>query len=455
MEKAKLLGESRVSTLLWQFSVPAIVGNVVNALYNVVDSIFVGHGVGEIGLTAVTIAFPLMLLLIAIGMFVAVGASTLVSLRLGENKRAEAELILGNAVTMIIVLVTVSTSLALWFLDPLLILFGATTEVLPYAHDFMSIILWGSVFLHISFGLNGVIQAQGDPKTALKTMLISALLNIVLNPLFIFGMHLGIKGSALATVISQGVAAIWVLGYFIGGFGTIQLRLKCLALSKSIILGISKIGISAFLMQISNSVVMILINNSLVVYGGELAVAAYGIINRMVMLLLMPVFGIIQSAQPIIGYNYGAKYYDRVVQTIRLALTVSTGFCVVGFVVVQVFAREIVFLFNGGLALAEVGAQGLRIFLLMFPIISITTVGGMYFQATGKASYSIVLNLLRQVILLIPLVLVLPPFFGLMGIWMAAPVSDCIATMLAGVLLFREMKKLRGNMIGSSEVEKI
>jgi len=448
VDKAKLLGESRITSLLWRFSVPAIVGNLVNALYNVVDSIFVGQGVGEIGLTAVTIAFPLMLILIAIGMFVAAGTSALVSMRLGEQKLEEAEFILGNALTMIIVLITVSTSLALWFLDPLLITFGATPDVLPYAHDFMSIILWGSAFLHIAFGLNNVIQAQGDPGTALKTMLISALINIILNPLFIFGMHLGVKGSALATVISQAVAAIWVLAYFIKGRGSLKLRVKCLALRKAIVVDISKIGVSVFLMQISNSVVMVLINNSLVVYGGELAVAAYGIINRMVMLLMMPVMGIVQSAQPIIGYNYGARYYGRVIQTIRIALAVATMLCIGGFIVVQVFATEIVCLFNGGPELVKIGSRGLKIFLLMLPLISLPMVGGTYFQAVGKASYSIVLNLLRQVLLLIPLVIFLPPMFGLVGIWAAAPISDVTATGLTILLLFKELKKLKADKRG-------
>ncbi|MBP2656887.1 MAG: mepA [Firmicutes bacterium] len=443
MDKAKSLGEAPVSSLIWKFSVPVIVGNIVNALYNVVDSIFVGHGVGEIGLAAVTIAFPLMIILMAVGMFVGAGASALVSIRLGEQKLAEAEQILGNALMLIIVLVILSTGTALWFLDPLLIKLGATPDVLPYTHDFMSVILWGSVFLHIGFGLNGIIQAQGDPRTALKTMLISALLNIILNPLFIFGLHLGIKGSALATVIAQAVAASWVLLYFSRGLGTLKLRVKNLVLRWRIILGIAKIGVSIFLMQISNSVVMLLINNSLIVYGGAVAVASFGIINRITMLLLMPVLGITQGAQPIIGYNFGARQYERVVQSLKIALTVATGICIGGFILVQVFAAEVILLFNGGPEMVKVGTDGLRTFLLMLPLISLPTVGGNYFQAVGKAGYSIVLNLLRQVILLIPLVLLLPRFFGLQGVWMAAPFSDFTAAAVTGIFLLSELKKLK------------
>ncbi|MBP2651762.1 MAG: mepA [Firmicutes bacterium] len=443
MDKAKVLGENKIPSLLWKFAAPSIVGNVVNVMYNIVDSIFVGYGVGEIGLAAVAIAFPVMMFLMGFGMLVGVGASTLVSIRLGEQKKNEADIILGNAVSLILVLVIVTTSVALWFLDPLLVASGATPDVLPYARDFVSIILLGSVFMHMTGSLNGVIQAQGDPKTASATMVLSGIINIVLNPLLIVGLNMGIKGSAIATVIAQAASAIWVLVYFIRGNGTLRLHVKNMAMQFKIIVDIVKIGSSLFLMQISNSVVMFLLNNGLTVYGGSLAVASFGVINRMTMLVMMPVMGLTQAAQPIIGYNYGAQKYARVLETLKLVLKIAVGVGIVGLCLLEVFAGDVIRLFNGGPEMVEIGSVGLRIFLMMLPLICFQVIGSSYFQAVGKAGYTIILNLLRQVILLIPLVVIMPRFFGLMGIWAAAPISDFLASIVTGVLLAWELRKLQ------------
>lgn len=442
MDKSAALGEHKISALLWSFSVPAIIGMVVNALYNVVDSIFVGQGVGEIGLIAVTIAFPLMMILMAVGMFVGLGAAALVSIRLGEQDKAGAELILGNAVTMVIGLVVVTTVAALWYLEPLLLLLGATPDVLPYAKDFTTIILAGSVFMHVSFGLNGIIRAQGDPKTALATMLIAALLNTILNPLFIFGLHWGIKGSAWATVLSQAVATVWVMVYFLRGSGTLKLQRRYLAVRSDVVTGIAKIGMAPFLLQVGNSLVMVVLNFSLLEYGGVLAVAAFGIINRVLMLMLMPVLGISQGAQPIIGYNYGAGHYRRVIATVKMAVVAATGLCVFGFLGVQLLDVQIIRLFNGNHELVQLGSDGLRLFLLMLPIIGFQIISANYFQAVGKAGYAIVFNLLRQIILLIPMIYILPRFWGLHGIWLAGPISDIGAALLTGIFMVRELRQL-------------
>lgn len=442
MDKSAALGEHKISALLWSFSVPAIIGMVVNALYNVVDSIFVGQGVGEIGLIAVTIAFPLMMILMAVGMFVGLGAAALVSIRLGEQDKAGAELILGNAVTMVIGLVVVTTVAALWYLEPLLLLLGATPDVLPYAKDFTTIILAGSVFMHVSFGLNGIIRAQGDPKTALATMLIAALLNTILNPLFIFGLHWGIKGSAWATVLSQAVATVWVMVYFLRGSGTLKLQRRYLAVRSDVVTGIAKIGMAPFLLQVGNSLVMVVLNFSLLEYGGALAVAAFGIVNRVLMLMLMPVLGISQGAQPIIGYNYGAGHYRRVIATVKMAVVAATGLCVFGFLCVQLLDVQIIRLFNGNHELVQLGSDGLRLFLLMLPIIGFQIISANYFQAVGKAGYAIVFNLLRQIILLIPMIYILPRFWGLHGIWLAGPISDIGAALLTGIFMVRELRQL-------------
>jgi len=442
MDKSNALGEKKISTLLWNFSGPAIIGMVVNALYNVVDSIFVGQGVGEIGLVAVSLAFPLMMILMGVGMFVGLGAGALISMRLGQNDKDGAERILGNALSLKIVLVLFTTAISLWFLDPLLVFLGATPEVMPYARDFSFIILAGSIFMHVSFGMNNLIRAQGDPKTALQTMLIAALLNAALNPLFIFGFHMGIKGSAWATVLAQAVATVWVLAYFIKGTGTLQLKTKNLKIDLSIVLEIARIGMAPLLLQVGASLVIVVLNFNLLNYGGVLAVAAFGIVNRVLMLILMPVMGISQGAQPIIGYNFGAGNYRRVIEVVKLAAGAATGFCILGFLIIQVFDEQIVRLFNGNLELVRLGSAGLKLYLLMLPIIGVQLISANYYQAVGKAGYAIVFNLLRQIILLIPMVYILPGFLGLTGIWLAGPVSDLGASLVTAWFMVREMQGL-------------
>lgn len=443
MDKADALGQERIGVLLRRFSLPAIAGMVVNALYNVIDSIFVGQGVGEVGLAAVTVAFPLMILLMGVGMMVSIGAATLVSIHLGRQNRDEAELILGNAVTVTVILALLSASAVLWRLEELLVLFGATPEVLPYAVDFTFIIFAGSLFMHLSFGLNGIIRAQGDPRTALNTMLIGAVINTILNPLFIFYLQWGIKGSALATVISQAVSSLWVLAYFVRGAGVLRLRRRHLAVRGATAVAIVKLGMAPFLMQIGGSLVMVSFNHALFQYGGNLAIAAFGIINRVQMLILMPVIGISQGAQPIIGYNFGAGRYDRVLQTVKLAVVAATVLCGVGFMAVIFGSEYIVRLFNSNPDLVIMGSTGLALFLAMLPVNGLQLVGANYFQAVGKVGYAVFFNLLRQILVLVPMIYLLPRFFNLQGIWLAGPVADAVAVLVTGFFLLREAGRLR------------
>lgn len=442
MDQSQALGQEKISKLLWNFSLPAIVGMVVNALYNIVDSIFVGNGVGDIGLTAVTIAFPIMIILMAIGMLIGIGASTLVSIRLGEQKHHEAEVILGNAFTMMIAAVLPMTAVVLLFLDQILVMLGAEPNVLPYAREFTRIILIGSIFMHIGFGLNNIIRAEGNPKVAMTTMLIGALLNTVLNPLYIFVFKLGIAGSALATVSAQAVSAAWVLHYLTSDKGVLTLRRENLRMDMDIVKEIVKIGLSPFVMQLAASVVTVLYNYSLLRYGGELAVAAIGIINRVAMLILMPIFGISQGVQPILGYNYGAKNYSRVIEVTKLGMYAATAVSLLGFIATQLFATSIIRIFNDNPELIAIGSNGLRLFLMMLPIIGFQVIGANYFQAVGKANYAILLSMSRQVIILIPAIIVLPHFFGLRGIWIAGPVADLASALLTGTYLWLELRKL-------------
>lgn len=450
MGQAEALGQKDISKLLWEFSLPAIVGMVVNALYNVVDSIFVGNWVGGIGLTAVTIAFPLMIILMAIGMLIGIGSSTLVSIRLGEKNYQEAEVILGNAFSLMVVAVISTTVIALMYLDEILVLLGADAHVLPYAREFSRIILLGSIFLHIGFGLNNIIRAEGNPKMAMATMLIASALNIILNPLFIGVFNMGIAGSALATVVAQAVAAAWVLRYLLSDKGVLKLRYANMRLDKNIVVDICKIGLSPFLMQIAASVVTILSNYSLLQHGGELAVAAFGIINRVGMLILMPIFGISQGVQPILGYNYGAKKYERVTKVMKLGIYAATLISILGFAVVQLFPTQIIRLFNDNPELIDLGANGLLLSLALLPIIGFQIIGANYFQAAGKAGYAIFLSMSRQVIILIPAILILPRFWGLEGIWLALPTADFISSLLTGTYLWRELRRLSPKLIGNN-----
>lgn len=443
MDNSKLLGEEKIGKLLWKFSIPAIVGMVINALYNVVDSIFVGNGVGEIGLAAVAIAFPIMTILMSFGVLIGVGASSLVSIRLGQKRIHDAEKILGNAYMLASIVMAVLSMLMLVFLDPILIRLGAEANVLPYARDFTRIILLGSVFMHIGFGMNAIIRAQGDPKTAMITMFISAGINVVLNPLFIFGFKMGISGSAWATVFAQAVSAMWVTLYFTGKKSFLRLHIVNMYPDQHIIGQIIRNGLSPFLMQFAASIVAVLFNFSLLKYGGEMAIASMGIIQRVAMLLLMPMFGISQGLQPIIGFNYGAKKYDRVIEVLKLGIIVATCLAITGFAIIQIFDSKIISLFNQNPDLINMGAKGMKIVLAMLPILGLQLISAQYFQAVGKAKHAVFLSMSRQIILLIPLIIIMPNLFGLMGAWIATPLADLGAALITGIFLMKELRNLR------------
>lgn len=443
MDRARQLGEERVGVLLLQFSIPAIIGMLVNALYNVIDRIFVGQGIGSLGIAGVTIGFPLMIVQMAFGVLIGIGANSLISIRLGEGKKEEAELIMGNATVLLVSLSVILTIAGLIFLDPLLKAFGASAAVLPYARDYLSVILYGAIAQSISFGMNNFIRADGNPRIAMATMLLGAVLNFIFAPLFIFHFGWGMKGAGWATVAAQAIAGIWVVLYFLGKGSMLKLRLANLRLRKPIVLAIIAIGSAPFAMQIAASVINILLNKSLADFGGDLAISAMGIVGSIAMLILMPIFGINQGAQPIIGYNYGARLYGRVRRTLKLAIVAATAVTVVGFVLTRVYPEEIIALFSpGDRELIGLGAEMLRVFLIMLPLIGFQVVGANYFQATGKPQQAMVLSLSRQLLFLIPAVLILPHFFGLHGVIAAGPVADFLASVVTAIWLWMELKHL-------------
>lgn len=443
MDRSKQLGEGNVGKLLLKFSIPAIVGMLVNALYNIVDRIFVGHAIGLLGISAITVAFPIAIIIMAFGMLVGIGSAAVISIKLGQEKKAEAEKILGNAFTLIIIISILVTLLGLVFLDPLLRMFGASKEVFSMAKEYTTIVLLGSILQSIGFGLNNSIRSEGNPKKAMYTMLIGAILNCIFNAIFIFGMDLGISGAALGTIVSQSICTIWVLYYFTKGNSTLKLKKTNLKLDFNIMKQIFAIGMSPFLMQLASSVVNIILNKRLVTFGGDTAIGAMGIINSIAMLILMPIIGINQGAQPIIGYNYGAENFKRVKDTLKWALLGATIISTTGFLFVEFFPEVLIGLFNKtDEGLMNIGVRGMRIFLMMLPIIGFQVVSSNYFQAVGKAKIAIFLSLSRQVIILLPLLLILPQFFKLDGVWMAGPVADFIASLITGIFLFSELKKL-------------
>jgi putative MATE family efflux protein len=445
LDRSKQLGEENIGKLLMKFSIPAIVGMLVNALYNVVDRVFIGQipgGVGKIALSGVTVTFPIAALILAFGMLVGIGTAALISIKLGQQKKEEAENILGNAFTLIILISIMVTVVGLILLEPMLLKFGASEATLPYGKQYMTIILIGVVFQNVGFGLNNTIRSEGNPRIAMYTMLIGGILNTILDPIFIFVFHMGVRGAAIATVISQAVNTIWVLSYFFSGKSVLKIRFKNLKLNAKVVMSIFAIGLSPFSMQIAASVVAVISNRSLAKYGGDFAIGSMGVITSIAMLVLMPIFGINQGSQPIIGYNYGAKKYDRVKHALKLAILSATAITTTGFILIQLFPTQLIGIFNKDPELMEIGVHGIRIYLLMLPIIGFQIVSSSYFQAIGKAKVSIFLSLSRQVLILIPLLFTLPRIFELNGVWMSGPSSDAIASILTAIFLYIEMKHL-------------
>jgi putative MATE family efflux protein len=443
MHQAREMGEARPASLLLKYSIPAIVGMIVNAIYNVVDRIFIGQGVGSLGIAGATVGFPIMLVQMAFGMLIGLGANALISIRLGEQRKKEAEVVLANAMVLLIFVSLLLTLAGLIFLKPLLRLLGAGEAIMPYAKDYLQVILWGTVFQAVGFGMNNFIRGEGNPKMAMKTMFIGAGLNTLLDPFFIFVLHMGVSGAAIATVISQATSAVWVLHYFLSEQSVLKIRRSNLRLQKNVVLKILAIGSAPFAMHMVASLLNAVLNNQMRRYGGDLAISVMGILYSLSMLILMPMFGINQGSQPIIGYNYGAKKFDRVRSVVKMAISAATLIGVLGFTLAQLLPSLLIKLFNPhDLKLLEMGTPALRLFFLLLPVVGFQVVSANYFLAVGKAGKAIFLALSRQLLLLLPMVLIMPRFFGLTGLWLCAPLSDLISACLTGLFLWHEMKHL-------------
>ena len=436
------MGESSIPKLLLKFSLPAIVGLLVNALYNIVDSIFVGRGVGALGLDGVTVNFPVITTFFAFIMLIGMGATALISIRLGQGKEDDAEKIIGNAFVLFVIIGISLSVICLIFIKPIGIFFGASKELLPYAVDYLRIILIGSTLMAIGTGMNNFIRAEGNPKMAMYTMLIGTITNMVLDYVFIFIFHWGIKGAAIATAISYGVTSTWVLYYFLSGKSLLKIRRKNLKLKVTVIRGLIIIGFPTFILQVANSVQYLIMNRSLAHYGGDMALAAIGIIMSITTFLVMPAMGISQGAQPIIGYNYGARKLDRVKNTLKLEIVAATAIVAIGWIFSMLWPTQLIGLFNKSPQLIELGTHGMRIFFFLIPLVGMQMVSTSYFQAVGKPTQATILGLSRQIFIFIPLLIILPYFWGLEGVWWSAPYSDLGAFILTGIWLAFEIRQL-------------
>lgn len=444
MDNTNALKNEKISKLLWIFSWPAVITMVVNSLYNIIDRIFVGRGVGDIAIAATTVAFPLMLILMAVSVLIGVGATALISIRLGEKKPEEAENIAGNAMVLLILLPICISVIYFLFTDPILAFLGADAVVLPYAKDFTNIIMAASVFGSLSMGLVNFIRAEGNPRMAMYTQVGGTLINIALNYLFVMRLGFGIKGSALASVCGQLFSLVWVLSYFIWGPSLLKLRLKNLLLKKNIVFSITAIGFAPFAMQLANSLQNTIMNNTLLTYGGNIALSTIGIVSSAATLLFMPILGISQGAQPIIGFNYGAQQYDRVRETLKKAVFVGTIIALAGTGAIHLWATQIAGLFSyNNTELTTLAAHAMSVYFLMFPVAGFQIVSSQYFQAVGKPVPSTILGLSRQLLLFIPLLLILPHFWGLEGAWRTAPIADILSACITGIFIYREMKQIK------------
>ncbi len=438
-----ILGTENVRKLLLQYAIPAIIAMTASSLYNITDSIFIGHGVGPMALSGLAITFPLMNLAAAFGALVGVGGAALLSLRLGQRDYDTANHILGNVLVLNFIIGVSFSIITLIFLKPILYFFGASEHTLPYARDFMQIILTGNVVTHMYLGLNALLRSAGHPQKSMYATIYTVLINLVLNPLFIFGFGWGIRGSATATIISQVIVLLWQLHFFAGKSSFIRFQKGIFKLKREIVKGALSIGMAPFLMNAAACVIVILINQGLIAHGGDLAVGAYGIINRVAFLFVMVTMGITQGMQPIVGYNFGAGLHRRVRETLRLSIIYATAVMVTGFAVAELFPHAIASIFTRDEELTNLSVVGMRYVFMMYPIAGLQMVVVTLFQSIGMAKKSIFLSLSRQVIFLIPLLLLLPRHLGVTGVWLSIPIADFVAAIVTIVLLMAQLKEFK------------
>ena len=443
-----LLRTEPIGKLLLRYSLPAIAAMVVFSLYNIIDSIFIGHGVGPLAISGLAITFPVMNLTFALVLLVGIGGASICSIRLGQQDIDGATRVLGNVLLLGLINGVTFGLLSQLVLDPVLTAFGASEHTLPYARDFMQIILYGLPVTCTMFGLNHIMRATGYPQKAMLSAVLTVGMNIILAPIFIFWLKWGIRGAAIATVLSQCVGMVWVLSHFRNPKSTVHFRQGTFRLRWKIVSSIFSIGMSPFLLNVCACLVTVLINIGLKRYGGDMAIGAFGILNRILILFVMLVMGLTQGMQPIVGYNYGAQQFERVKQTLKYGVITGGLITTAGFLAGQ-FAPEIVSrMFTDDAGLIALSVEGMRLATLVFPLVGIQIVVGNFFQSIGKAKLSIFLSLTRQLLFLAPCssdlcLLILPRFFELKGIWISLPVSDSLSFVTSMGVLYMFLREMR------------
>lgn len=437
------LGTERIGKLLTQYAVPAIIAMTASSLYNMVDSIFIGHGVGPLAISGLAVTFPLMNLAAAFGSLVGVGASTLISVKLGQKDYDTAHKILGNVVSLNLLIGIVFTIITLAFLDPILYFFGASEATLPYARDYMVTILLGNVVTHMYLGLNSVLRSAGHPQKAMLATIFTVVINTILDPIFIYGFGWGIRGAAIATILAQILSLIWLFKIFCNKKEVLHLHRGIYRLKRVLVENIIGIGLAPFFMNIASCFIVILINKGLKQYDGDLAIGAFGIVNRIIFLFVMIVMGLNQGMQPIAGYNYGAQQYHRVNRVTKLTVIAATIVTTSGFLIGEFIPKLTVSAFTSDETLINISAQGLQIAVMFFPIIGFQMVTSNFFQSIGMARKAIILSLSRQVLILIPCLIILPIFWDAKGVWFSMPISDAAASIIAGVMLYKQFQTFK------------
>lgn len=444
MDRSQQLGSEKMIKLLVRLSMPATVAMIVSALYNIVDTIFIGRGVGYLGIGGLTVAFPVQMAIMALAQMIGIGAASAASRNLGAGNKEKAKRVAGNSYLSVILLGIVIFSVGTVFMTPILKMFGATATLLPYAKEYLQVILIGSIYFPFVVNANNLIRSEGNARVAMISMILGAVLNTLLDYIFIFPLDMGIRGAALATITSQFCSLIYVLYYFYGDYSMLKVKLKHLKPDMEIQKEILKVGSSSFARQVAGSLMAIALNNSLAFYGGDLALSVFGIVQRVMMFLFMPMFGIVQGMQPIAGYNYGAGNMERVRQVVKLAVIGISLMAFTSTFFGQLFPGHIIRLFNDSQEVIETGIKALRISIAMIPIVGIQIVGGALFQSLGKAVPALILTMSRQILFFIPLVLVLPRVagLGLLGIWLSFPLADFFSTIFTSFWVKREMDNL-------------
>lgn len=439
------LGTKPVGGLLMQYAIPAIIAMTASSLYNIIDRAFIGQIVGPEAIAGLGITFPFMNLSGAFGAAVGVGASTCISVKLGQRDYKTAENLLGNTVTLNLIIGLLFMVVCLVFLDPILRFFGASDATLPYAHQFMTVILLGNMITHMYFGMNAVLRAAGKPRHAMYSVLFTVGMNIVLIIVFVWWFRWGIRGAAMATISAQSMALCWQLWIFSNKKEVLHLKKGIYKLKANLVRNIISIGISPFLMNTTSCIIVIFMNNQFVHYGGDMAVGAYSIANSVVMVFFMFVIGITQGMQPIVGYNYGAEKYDRMLRCLWLAIAYATAILLCGWALSMLFPRQIARIFTTDAELLDLSAKGIRLDMLVFFVVASQAVITNFFQCIGKVRISIFLSLTRQLFMLLPLAYILPMFWGLDGVWYSMPASDFCSFAMTIPILFWYLKKLKRN----------